>query len=150
MKIRSVKNNNRKKAFEIKASNRTLAFPYSKLEVKPSTDDPIARVYVDRELASEAFTYELKSGKSGTVHIEQALEYRKHEGRCLARSGLCKAHDVFSLEDRRDSLTLDRGWCGIAERLDAGHDLRVEIELIKTHEYLIKMILDRINRIYRI
>ena len=75
MKIRSVKHNNRKKAFEIKASNRTLQFPYSKLDLQPSGGDPIDRVYVDKELASEGFTYELKSGKSGTVHIEQVLEY---------------------------------------------------------------------------
>lgn len=77
MKLRSVKHNNRKKAFEIKASNRTLQFPYSKLDIQPSSGDPIARVYVDRELASEGFTYELKSGKSGTVHIEQVLEYNQ-------------------------------------------------------------------------
>lgn len=77
MKIRLVKHNNRKKAFEIKASNRTLQYPYSKLEVQPSGGDPIDRVYVDKELASEGFTYELKSGKSGTVHIEQVLEYNQ-------------------------------------------------------------------------
>ena len=76
MKIRSVKHNNRKKAFEI-TSNRTLQFPYSKLDLQPSGEDPIDRVYVDKELASEGFTYVLKSGKSGAVHIEQVLEYRQ-------------------------------------------------------------------------
>jgi len=80
MKIRSVKHNNRKKAFEIKTSNRTLQFPYSKLELQPSGGDPIDRVYVDKELASEGFTYELKSGKNGTVHIEQVLEYNQDPG----------------------------------------------------------------------
>jgi len=77
MKIRSVKHNNRKKAFEIKTSSQTLQFPYSKLDLQPSGDDPIARVYVDKELASEGFTYELRSGKNGTVHIEQVLEYNQ-------------------------------------------------------------------------
>jgi len=77
MKIRSVKHNNRKKAFEIKASNRTLQYPYSKLEVQPSGGDPINRVFIDKELASEGFTYELKSGKSGTVHVDQVLEYNQ-------------------------------------------------------------------------
>jgi hypothetical protein len=84
MKIRSVKHNNRKNAFEIKASNRTLQFPYSKLDVQPSASDPIGRVYVDKELASEGFTYELKSGKSGTVHIEQVLEYSQAERRATS------------------------------------------------------------------
>lgn len=77
MKIRSVKHNNRKKTFEIKTSNRTLQFPYSKLDLQPSGDDPIDRVYVDKELGSEGFTYDLESGKKGTVHIEQVLEYNQ-------------------------------------------------------------------------
>ena len=77
MKIRSVKHNNRKKAFEIKTANRTLHFPYSKLELQPSGGDPIDHVYVDKELASEGFTYVLKSGKTGTVHVEQVLEYNQ-------------------------------------------------------------------------
>lgn len=77
MKIRSVKHNSRKKAFEIRTSNRTLQFPYSVLDVKPIAGDPIVRVYVDQELAREGFTYVLKSGKTRTIHIEQVLEYNK-------------------------------------------------------------------------
>ena len=73
--------------------------------------------------------------------FHQALQDRQHEGRCFARSGLGKAHDVFSLEDRRDSLTLDRGWCGIAERLDARDDLWIEIERRKTHGTSLSIIL---------
>src|SRR6266446_7983861 len=80
MKIRSVKHNNRKKAFEIKTSNRTLRFPYLKSDLQPSGGDPIDRVYVDKELASEGFTYVLKSGKTGSVHIEQVLEYNQDPG----------------------------------------------------------------------
>ena len=75
MKIRSVKHNNRRKTFEIRTFDRDLRFPYSKLDPRPSADDPLREVYVDKELGSEGFTYVLKSGKSGTVHIEQVLEY---------------------------------------------------------------------------
>jgi hypothetical protein len=32
---------------------------------------------VDRELGGEGFIYELQSGKSGTVHLEQVLEYNR-------------------------------------------------------------------------
>jgi hypothetical protein len=77
MKIRSVRGNNRKKAFEIKTSNRTLHFPYSQLDLPPGADDPLDQIYVDKELGREAFTYVLKSGQTGTVHIEQVLEYNK-------------------------------------------------------------------------
>ena len=77
MKIRSVKNNNRKKAFEIKAGGKSLQFPYVKVEPQPSVEDPIHQVFVDGELANEGFTYVLASGKVGTVHIEQVLEYNQ-------------------------------------------------------------------------
>jgi hypothetical protein len=77
MKIRSVKYNNRKKAFEIRTSSRSLPFPYSKLKPQPSLADPISRVFVDKELGREGFTYILESGKTGTVHIEQVLEYNQ-------------------------------------------------------------------------
>ena len=77
MKIRSVKANNRRKAFEITTAKQRLGFPYTQLEVPPTADDPIANVYVDRELGGEGFTYVLKSGREGTVHVEHVLEYNQ-------------------------------------------------------------------------
>lgn len=77
MKIRSVKHNNRKKAFEIRGSTKTLLFPYSKTDPPPTIEDPVSRVFVDNELAREGFTYVLESGRSGTVHVEQVLEYNQ-------------------------------------------------------------------------
>jgi hypothetical protein len=77
MKIRSVKINNRRKSFEVKLFSKSLHFPYSKLEIQPSADDPLSHVYVDKELGSEGFTYTLKSGKTGSVHVDQVLEYNK-------------------------------------------------------------------------
>lgn len=77
MKIRSVKYNNRKKIFNLKISNRNLPFPYSKLDPKPEAGDQIVQAYIDKELGSEGFTYALKSGKSGTVHVGQVLEYNQ-------------------------------------------------------------------------
>ena len=60
--------------------------------------------------------------------FDQTLQDRQHKRSCLARAGLGQTHDVVSLEDRRDGLALDGGWCVIAERLDAGRDLRMQIE----------------------
>ena len=34
-------------------------------------------VLVDRELAREAFVYTLESGRTGTVHVDQVLEYNQ-------------------------------------------------------------------------
>ena len=77
MKIQSVIPNNRKRAFQVKASKKLFQLPYSKVEPQPSAIDPIARVFVDKELGSEGFTYVLESGKEGTVHGEQVLEYNQ-------------------------------------------------------------------------
>lgn len=77
MKIQSVRCNNRKKTFQVKISKEMLPFPYSKLEPRPSARDPIVTVRVDRELGGDGFTYVLESGKEGTVHSEQVLEYNQ-------------------------------------------------------------------------
>lgn len=77
MKIQSVTPNNRKKAFEVKTSKTTFPLPYSKVEPQPSVADPITQLFVDKELGREGFTYILESGKEGTVHIEQVLEYNQ-------------------------------------------------------------------------
>ena len=52
MKIRRVKANNRRKAFEVGAGTKRLVFPFARLEVQPTPDDPIARVFVDQELGA--------------------------------------------------------------------------------------------------
>lgn len=77
MKIKKVLLNNRKKAFEVATYGKDYLFPYAKLQVPPSREDPIARVYVDKELGNEAFTFELQSGTEGTVHIDHVLEYNR-------------------------------------------------------------------------
>ena len=77
MKIRSVRHNNRKKVFEVGTSTKKLVFPFSKAEPTPTIQDPITEVSVDPEAGREAFTYVLHSGRSGTVHVEQILEYNQ-------------------------------------------------------------------------
>jgi Cro/C1-type HTH DNA-binding domain len=77
MRIRSVKHNNRKKIFEIKTSTKVFAFPYTKSDPRPTPDDPVTRLFVDADLGREGFTYKLESGRTGTVHIEQVLEYNQ-------------------------------------------------------------------------
>src|SRR5262249_49120258 len=77
VKIRSVRHDNRRKGFEVRTSRARLWLPYAKLEVRPTPHDPIVREYVDPELGNEGFTYLLKSGDEGTVHIEQVLEYNQ-------------------------------------------------------------------------
>ena len=78
MKIRKVSANNRKNEFLIvNRSGAEYSLPYSKAGPKPTADDPIKELFVDKELGNEAFTYLLDSGKEGSVHIEQVLEYNE-------------------------------------------------------------------------
>ena len=77
MKIRSVKHNNRKKVFEVNTSAKSLIFPFSKTDPTPTIEDPVSKIFVDEEAGREAFTYVLHSGRSGTIHGEQVLEYNQ-------------------------------------------------------------------------
>jgi hypothetical protein len=77
MKIKSVRANNRRKAFELEVSDRQLNFPYARLRLKPTAKDRIDEVWVDTELGSEAFTYLLSSGKEESVHVDEVLEYNE-------------------------------------------------------------------------
>jgi Cro/C1-type HTH DNA-binding domain len=77
MKIRSVKHNNRKRTFEIRTSSKALVFPFSKADPMPTMADPVTELFVDDELGREGFSYVLRSGRTGTVHGEQVLEYNQ-------------------------------------------------------------------------
>jgi len=77
MKIQSVTHNNRTKCFHIKVLKKTFRLPYSKVDPRPTQDDPIVRIEVDRELGREGFSFGLKSGKEGTVHSEHVLDYNQ-------------------------------------------------------------------------
>jgi hypothetical protein len=80
MKIRRVATNMRRRMVEVRVGRRLLVYPFARLQPKLSADDPIVGVRVDREIASEGFTYTLASRREGTVHIEQVLDYNKDPG----------------------------------------------------------------------
>jgi hypothetical protein len=63
--------------FEVRTSTKTLAFPFSKAAPAPTTEDPVRELSVDAEAGREAFSYILHSGRTGTVHVEQVLEYNQ-------------------------------------------------------------------------
>ena len=77
MKVRSVRINNRRKVFEVRTSTQRLLLPFAKVQPRPTIADPVDRAHVDKEIASEGFTFVLRSGREGAVHVEQVLEYNK-------------------------------------------------------------------------
>jgi len=77
MKIRSVTHNNRKRAFEVQTATKHLILPYAKVAPSPTPTNPITRLFVDADLGREAFTFMLASGETGTIHIDQVLDYNQ-------------------------------------------------------------------------
>jgi hypothetical protein len=77
MKIRGVTLNNRKKEFVVRTSSKSYVYPYARLHARPTPKNRVAEVHVDKELANEGFTYTLDSGKEGTIHIDQVLDYNQ-------------------------------------------------------------------------
>ena len=80
MKVKHVKRNNRRKAFEVDVRKTTYLYPYAKLDPRPAPNNKVVDVFVDKEIENEGFTYVLESGAGGTVHLEQVLEYNEDPG----------------------------------------------------------------------
>jgi hypothetical protein len=80
MKIRTVKANSRRRAFEVTAGRKRWLLPFAKVEVPPTAGDPVARLRIDPELGGQGFTYVLRSGREGTVHVDDVLEYNRDPG----------------------------------------------------------------------
>jgi len=77
MKIRSLKMNNHKKAFELRTYKDRYEYPYAMLDTQPTDEDRIVNAYIDPDLGNEAITYELASGTEDTIHIDRILEYNR-------------------------------------------------------------------------
>lgn len=74
MKILGVRANNHRKAFEVRTRAATYRMPYARVAPRPGTGDPVVSVRVDDELGREGFTYELRSGAVGSVHLDAVLD----------------------------------------------------------------------------
>ena len=80
MRVASVSANNHRRAFEVSTGKGAFSLPYARVEPVPTRSDPIAQVWVDEELGSEAFSYSLVSGAEGSVHMDAVLEYNQDPG----------------------------------------------------------------------
>lgn len=77
MKIRKVKANNRRKSFEVETNEGSFSLPFAKVTPEPTAKNKITRIFVDKDLGNEAFTFILENGTEGSVHIDDILEYNK-------------------------------------------------------------------------
>jgi hypothetical protein len=69
--------NNRRKDFSVRLGARTLRYPYARLQVPPSADDPVVSVAPDPEVGHQGFTYTQASGAEGVVLSDQVLDYNE-------------------------------------------------------------------------
>ena len=77
MKIINIEVNNRKKTFSVNTGNSTYSYPFAKLNPVPLKNNPLTNFWIDKDFGENAFSYELKDGKTGTVHIDHVLEYNR-------------------------------------------------------------------------
>ncbi len=78
MKLREVHVHRRKQQLEVVTrAGDVYPMPFVKLVPRPTRRDPIVRAVVDPELAREAVTYTLASGREGSVHLDHLLSYNR-------------------------------------------------------------------------
>jgi uncharacterized protein len=77
MMITGVKANRRKRAFEVATERDSYDFPFAKLRLEPTDENPVEEVFPDPELGNQAFTYRLKSGDEDSVHLDAVREVVK-------------------------------------------------------------------------
>ena len=65
------------RGFDVRTSKGAFFFPYVKARPSPTRENRVAEVAVDPEIGNEGFTYHLRSGEEGTVHVEQVLDYNR-------------------------------------------------------------------------
>lgn len=77
LKIKSITINNKKKSFSVTLGKAEYEFPFSKLKLVPSRQNPIIEFRIDSELAREGVTYKLSSGEEGSFLSDEVLEHNK-------------------------------------------------------------------------
>ncbi len=77
MKIDHVKANNRKRCFVVSAGGKSWELPYANLQPVPERGNGVVQVASDPDFGHEAFTYTLKDGSEGSVHLDQVLEVNR-------------------------------------------------------------------------
>ncbi len=97
----------------------STAYKTSRLHAERPSDEGKSLVYLDSEFPCR------RKHKAYTFYRHKALDHRTSKRVGFACAGLGKAHDVLSLEDRRDRLLLDRCWSEKARCLYPGSDVGV-------------------------
>lgn len=60
-------------------------FPYAQMDPRPTTKNPVERIYVDPELAREGVTYFLASGEEGAVLLDHVQALRNERARLTSK-----------------------------------------------------------------
>jgi diguanylate cyclase (GGDEF)-like protein/PAS domain S-box-containing protein len=73
--------NNRRRAFEIRAQGRDLVFPYGRLEPPPADGDRVVEARPVEIAGESGFYYRTASGLEGTVSLERVHHYEEGPSR---------------------------------------------------------------------
>lgn len=72
MKIKSVRFDNRKQAFHVTTAKRTYELPYAAMD-RSRGRLTVVKAWPDPEMGRQGFAFELDSGESGGVHLDNVL-----------------------------------------------------------------------------
>ncbi len=75
LKIRKVGFNNRKHIIFIETVKGLFSLPYVKLSLQPTRDNPIEKIFADKELENFAVSYILKDGSEDSVPVDAFLDH---------------------------------------------------------------------------
>ena len=76
-RIDEVKIDNRRKLITISSGQDKFSLPYAKLDLRPSPNNPIVKIFVDQELGSRAGSYFLQAGEEDSVHLNAFFDYNR-------------------------------------------------------------------------
>lgn len=102
-RIRSVRSDPRRHSFAVATARGVFEFPWSELDAIPSVADPVVEAGPDPELGNEGFSYRLRSGAEGTVHLDHVLRFVREpdfQRRELLYALTNEARDALSLSGR--------------------------------------------------
>jgi hypothetical protein len=77
LKVLSVTPNYHRRCFELETKDQTYTFPFARIPHDINASKRVTSVFSDPELANEGFTYELESGESESVLLDQVLYYNR-------------------------------------------------------------------------
>jgi predicted XRE-type DNA-binding protein len=75
LKVKKASFDNRKHLVCIETVQGVLSLPYAKLSARPTKENPITKIFADKELGNLAVSYILKDGTEDSIPVDAFLDH---------------------------------------------------------------------------